>query len=160
MHPGDHHCISFGKISVTKPVKMASSSKRKSINENKFQPQNNVFCGWRSQENYNCNLCFLLFLSHICVIQGQVNSLLGEWSAAREPYISKVGPRELPLWCFLCQRQQGRFPLFRLSLATMWRKQRWGDVNSRLGISCINTKVPQFTVQNTSKWRTEGKTDL
>lgn len=112
MHSSDHHCISSGKMSVTKPVKMASSSNTKAINENKFQPASNAFCGWRSQGNYNCNLCLLLFLSHIFAIQGQVNSLLREWSAAREPCISKVGPSELPQRCFPFQQQQDRDPEF------------------------------------------------
>lgn len=110
VHSAAQHWICLGKMSVTKSFKKASCSNTKSINENKFQQVNNVSCRWRSQANYNCSLCFLLLLSHICASQGQVNRLLREWSVAREPCVCKVGACELTLWYFPFQQQQDRAP--------------------------------------------------
>lgn len=69
MHSGDQHCISSEKkVSVTKSVKMASSSNTKSISKNKFQLANNDFCGGRRNLSGKLQLYLvfsLVFISSI-----------------------------------------------------------------------------------------------
>lgn len=99
---------------------MASCSNTKSIKENKFQQVNNVFCGWRSQGNYSCNLCFLLFLiSYLCHPRASKESpqsdllleslALARWDQVSDIFHSNHSRTEI----------LKSFPLFKVPLVTL-----------------------------------------